>query len=176
MNIYEVQARTPLLLQSLLAVWEDSVRATHLFLSDGEVKRIKEYVPWALEGVARLVVAEREPDVPSAFMGVEDGRLEMLLLSPAERGRGLGKQLLRAAIEDYGVREVTVNEQNPQAVGFYEHCGFVTCRRTSHDEEGNPYPLLYMRLGDYARLAVLVMSGIRLNLKYYERDSLWNTG
>ena len=50
MNIYEVKTRTPLLLQSLLAVWEDSVRATHLFLSDGEVKRIKEYVPRALEG------------------------------------------------------------------------------------------------------------------------------
>lgn len=69
MNIYEVQARTPLLLQSLLAVWEDSVRATHLFLSDGEVKRIKEYVPRALEGVARLVVAEREPDVPAPLWG-----------------------------------------------------------------------------------------------------------
>lgn len=34
--------------------------------------------------MARLVVAEREPDVPAAFMGVEDGRLEMLLLSPAD--------------------------------------------------------------------------------------------
>ena len=32
-----------------------------------------------------------------------------------------------------------------QAVGFYEHMGFETHKRTELDEEGNPYPLLYMR-------------------------------
>ena len=42
-------------------------------------------------------------------------------------------------------QEVTVNEQNPQAVGFYEHLGFQTYKRTECDEEGNPYPLLYMK-------------------------------
>ena len=39
-----------------------------------------------------------------------------------------------------------MNEQNPQAIGFYQHMGFVTYRRTEQDEEGGPYPLLYMRL------------------------------
>ena len=47
----------------------------------------------------------------------------------------------------YGVRELTVNEQNPQAVAFYEHLGFTICKRTDLDEEGNPYPLLYMKRG-----------------------------
>lgn len=42
-------------------------------------------------------------------------------------------------------QEVAVNEQNPQAVGFYEHLGFQTYKRTECDEEGNPYPLLYMK-------------------------------
>ena len=79
-------------------------------------------------------------------MGTEDGRLEMLFLSPDERGKGLGRQLLEYGIREQGVREVTVNEQNPQAVGFYEHMGFQTYKRTEYDEEGNPYPLLYMRL------------------------------
>lgn len=32
-----------------------------------------------------------------------------------------------------------------QAAGFYEHMGFQTCRRTERDEQGGPYPLLYMR-------------------------------
>ena len=146
MNIYEVQTRTPALVEKLLTVWEESVRATHLFLSDAGIAQIKEYVPQALNGVAHLIVAEKEQDVPAAFMGVQGGRLEMLFLSPAERGKGLGKRLLRAGIENYGVLEVTVNEQNPQAVGFYEHLGFKTYKRTDHDEEGNPYPLLYMRL------------------------------
>ena len=43
--------------------------------------------------------------------------------------------------------EVTVNEQNPQAVGFYEHMGFAAYKRTDLDEQGNPYPLLYMKRG-----------------------------
>ena len=77
-------------------------------------------------------------------MGIDSNRLEMLFLSPEVRGKGLGKQLLQYGIETYNIQELTVNEQNPQAVGFYEHMGFQTYKRTDHDEEGNP--LLYMRL------------------------------
>lgn len=79
-------------------------------------------------------------------MGITGNRLEMLFLLPEVRGQGSGRQLLEYAIRNYGVGEVTVNEQNPQAVGFYQHLGFVTYRRTDHDEEGNPYPLLYLKL------------------------------
>ena len=79
-------------------------------------------------------------------MGIDSNRLEMLFLSPEVRGKGLGKQLLQYGIETYNIQELTVNEQNPQAVGFYEHMGFQTYKRTEYDEEGNPYPLLYMRL------------------------------
>ena len=148
MKIYEVEDRDNRLLSMLLTVWENSVRATHLFLSDKEVKHIKEYVPQALGGVEHLIVAQGEGNVPVAFMGVEDTRLEMLFLSPEERGKGLGKQLIEYGIKKYGIQEVTVNEQNPQAVGFYKHMGFETYKRTENDEEGNPYPLLYMKLGD----------------------------
>ena len=80
-------------------------------------------------------------------MGIEDGRLEMLFLSPAARGQGLGRRLLEYGITRYGVRELTVNEQNPQAVGVYEHMGFATYRRTETDEQGGPYSILYMRRG-----------------------------
>lgn len=48
-------------------------------------------------------------------------------------------------MEFMGVEEVTVNEQNSHAVGFYRHMGFEVYRRTDCDEEGGPYPLLYMR-------------------------------
>lgn len=61
------------------------------------------------------------------------------------KGKGSGRKLVQYGLELYGVREVTVNEQNPDAVGFYEHLGFATYKRTDLDEEGNPYPLLYMR-------------------------------
>lgn len=143
MKLYEVPDRSQPLLEVLLQIWERSVRATHLFLSDAEVNRIKEYVPRAFEGVEHLIVAEAEK--PVAFMGTQNGRLEMLFVAPEERGRGIGRQLLQYGVESYGVFKVTVNEQNPQAVGFYERMGFETYKRTDTDEEGAPYPLLYMK-------------------------------
>ena len=140
-----VKERTPRLIEALTAVWEHSVRATHHFLSESEILRIRAYVPQAVGGVAQLVAAENQAGEPVGFMGVENGRLKMLFLAPEARGCGLGGRLLRCGIEQYGVREVTVNEQNPQAVDFYAHFGFRTYRRTERDEEGGPYPLLYMR-------------------------------
>ena len=146
MKIYEVREKDSSLLLTLLRIWEDSVRATHRFLSDAEIKKIREYVPQALNSVPHLIVAARNPGQPVAFMGMKEDRLEMLFLSPEERGAGLGRQLLEYGLRNYGIREVTVNEQNPQAVGFYRHMGFETYKKTDCDEEGNPYPLLYMKI------------------------------
>ena len=148
MFIQEVHDRNESLVDELLALWERSVRATHAFLSDAEVRRIKGYVPQAIEAVEHLIVAESDgPDgeKPVAFMGIQSNRLEMLFVSPEHRGRGIGKRLLQHGMQEYGLAELTVNEQNPQAVGFYEHMGFATYKRSNHDEEGGPYPILYMR-------------------------------
>lgn len=150
MRIVEITNRTPDLTERLLEVWESSVRATHLFLSGDEIKSIKEYVPQALGGIAHLVIAEDEMGRPVAFMGIEDGSLEMLFVSPEERGKGLGKRLIQYGIENHAVERLAVNEQNPQAKGFYEHMGFQVYKRTDLDEQGNPYPLLYMRFGKTA--------------------------
>ena len=147
-NIYEAIDRPTPLLQRLLALWEASVRATHAFLSELEIQQIKGYVPQALSSVPHLIVAEEAPGAPAAFLGIDGDRLEMLFLSPAARGKGLGKRLLQYGVSHYGVRELTVNEQNPQAVSFYQHMGFVAYRRTALDEEGQPYPLLYMKLDE----------------------------
>ena len=68
------------------------------------------------------------------------------------------------AAERYGVRELTVNEQNPQAVGFYEHLGFSVWKRTERDEEGGEYPLLYMRKEDTARV-LRAVSYLRMGIR-----------
>lgn len=145
MKIMELKERPPHIIEQLVNVWEDSVRATHLFLSEGEIEAIKKYIPQALANIPHLIVAENE-NGSAGFMGVEGKKLEMLFLSPENRGKGLGKQLLRYGMERYGVCELTVNEQNPLAKGFYEHMGFQVCKRTEQDEQGNPYPILYMKL------------------------------
>lgn len=95
--------------------------------------------------VAYLVVGMDETRQPLAFMGVADKKLEMLFVRAEARGRGIGKQLLAYGMARYAVQEVTVNEENPQAIGFYQHMGFQTIRRSAVDEQGNAYPILYMK-------------------------------
>ncbi len=146
MKIIEVKDRPASLIKQLLAVWESSVRATHLFLSEDEIESIKKYVPQALKEIPFLTIIENENQIPVGFMGIVEQHLEMLFISHEERGKGLGKELLKYGIEKYSVNDLAVNEQNPLAKGFYEHMGFEVYKRTECDEQGNPYPLLYMRL------------------------------
>lgn len=144
MRIFEVKDRGEGTILSLLHIWESSVRAMHLFLSEQEIARIKKYVPQALRGVPHLLVAEVESGVPVAFAGIDGRKLEMLFVAAEYRGQGIGRQLLQHAADKYEVCELAVNEQNPQAVGFYEHMGFRAYRRSETDEQGGPYPILYM--------------------------------
>ena len=133
MRIVEMKERNSELIENLLDVWENSVKATHLFLSDDEINNIRQYVPQALKGVPVLVIAENENGNLVGFMGIADKMLEMLFIINEFRVQGIVKQLLQYWIENY------------LAKGFYEHLGFEVYKRTETDEQGNPYPLLYMK-------------------------------
>lgn len=147
MEIIEAIERPQQLVDQLVCIWERSVRASHDFLDEADVNRIGRYVPQAILGVARLVVAY-EGGNPLAFLGAQDGMLEMLFVDAGLRGRGIGGTLLDYGVERLGVRELTVNEQNPAAATFYEARGFRTVARLEADGQGEPYPLLRMELAD----------------------------
>lgn len=119
------------------------MRASHSFLGEKDIERIRDYVPQAILDVEHLVVAS-EDGRPVAFLGAQDGMLEMLFVDAELRGRGIGSALLEHVISALGVRELTVNEQNPAAVAFYEARGFRTVERLETDDQGEPYPLLRM--------------------------------
>ena len=140
------EERNENLIQELLKVWENSVRATHKFLSNEEILKIKKYVPEALASISHLIIDNDENGNPVAFMGIEENKLEMLFITSDYRGKGIGKKMLSYGIENYGVTNLAVNEDNPQAKGFYEHMGFKVYQRNELDDQGNPYPVLYMKL------------------------------
>lgn len=148
MNIVSIckNKRTNKLLAQLTQVWENSVKATHLFLSESEIENIKQYVPQAIKEVHSLGIVKNQCGIPIAFMGVENNRLEMLFVGAQERKKGIGTKLIQYGIEKLSVNNLTVNEQNPDARGFYESKGFKVFKRAEVDEQGNPYPVLYMRL------------------------------
>lgn len=140
------EERNENLIQELLKVWESSVRATHHFLSNEEILEIKKYVPEALSGISHLIIETDKDGNPIAFMGIENNKLEMLFIISDCRGKGFGKKMLLYGMENYGVNDLAVNEDNPQAKGFYEHMGFKIYQRNELDDQGKPYPVLYMKL------------------------------
>lgn len=121
------------------------MRASHSFLGEKDIERIRDYVPQAILDVEHLVVAS-EDGRPVAFLGAQDGMLEMLFVDAELCGRGIGSALLEHGISALGVRKLTANEQNPAAVAFYEACGFRTIEHLEADDQGEPYPLLRMEL------------------------------
>lgn len=131
------------LVTKLVEIWQRSVKATHTFLSSSGIAEIREFVPQALSQVPILVVAF-DGTQPVGFMGIAEPKLEMLFLDPTVRGQGFGHQLVQYGFDHCAIDEVVVNEQNPVAVGFYQHLGFEIVTRSPIDEQGQPYPILRM--------------------------------
>ena len=131
MQITMPQDRTDVLVEELTSVWRASVEATHDFLGEQDVERIAQYVPEAIRAI-RILVTARD----------DNGRV----LGFAYRGKGVGATLLDLTVRELGITDVDVNEQNAQARGFYEHEGFEVIGRSETDEQGEPFPILHMRL------------------------------
>ncbi|QHI73510.1 GNAT family N-acetyltransferase [Aminipila terrae] len=143
--LIENPVRTPNLMNELTAVWLDSVKATHTFLSEDNIDELIPFVQTGLQTISKLIVAY-ELNRAVGFIGIEDDKIEMLFVQSDCIGIGVGKSLISEAIDKYNVQYVDVNEQNPNAAAFYQHFNFITFERTDFDEQGNPFPILKMRL------------------------------
>lgn len=130
----------------VVEVWEASVRATHHFVSEADIQLFKPLVRDELPQVPALVCVRDDGGQVAGFIGVAQGKVEMLFLHPAARGQSAGRRLLEYAITTLGATTLDVNEQNADAVGFYRHMGFDVVGRSERDGMGKPYPLLHMRL------------------------------
>lgn len=136
---------------TLISLWEASVRATHHFLPEAEIDVLKPLILEHYFAAVDLVCARDETGI-AGFGGVHDGNIEMLFLAPEARGRGIGRLLVAHAISRQGATRVDVNEQNAQALGFYQRMGFVVTGRSPLDGQGKPYPLLHMVLADFEKV------------------------
>ena len=132
------------LLTALLDVWESSVRATHDFLREGDVEFLRPYVEQGLKEIPILLCMFAEGR-PLAFLGMAEDSIEMLFVHADFRHKGIGSALMREALS-LGARRVDVNEQNPQALGFYQRFGFEVVSRDDVDSLGLPYPILHCEL------------------------------
>ncbi|QFU02896.1 putative N-acetyltransferase YjaB [Halomonas sp. THAF5a] len=132
--------------RELLEVWEASVRATHDFLREDDLLELKPLIYEKYFGALDLTCVKGEGGDILGFCGVQGGKIEMLFVAPQARGAGIGSLLLDDAVTAQDASRVDVNEQNPQALGFYRHKGFSVTDRSALDGLGKPYPLLHMAL------------------------------
>ena len=125
----------------LTAIWCRSVDATHDFLTKAYRKELEEMVR-AFLPEAPLWVAVNTEDQPIAFMLLTGDHMDALFVDPDVRGCGVGKLLIEHALSSTPKLTTNVNEQNEQAVGFYQKMGFRVTGRSETDDLGQPYPLL----------------------------------
>lgn len=145
-NIEIIKNVTEKDMTDILEVWESSVKATHLFLTEENIDALRPFVEEGVKFISNLAVIRDEEDTIQAFIGVHDNKIEMLFVKDTCRGKGLGKHLVNWAINTLNIKFVDVNEQNQQGLGFYKHMGFEVFDRSELDEQGNPFPILYMKL------------------------------
>ncbi|MDH7789987.1 acetyltransferase [Ochrobactrum sp. AN78] len=140
-----IRKSTPADAPALTAIWRESVLATHDFLRREDFIELEKLV--GEQYLPNVVVDVVEDDgKPVGFMGLTEGNIDSLFISPVERGKGIGKHMIAHAKGIIGVLTVDVNEQNTQGVGFYRHVGFVETGRSETDDQGRPYPLLHLQL------------------------------
>lgn len=128
----------------VMEIWRNSVDATHHFLAAADRRDIESEVA-AFLPEAPLDLAVDESGRAVAFMLLNGDHMEALFVDPDHRGRGVGRFLVREAIRRHPSLSTDVNEQNHQAVGFYEKLGFEPCGRSNVDGQGRPYPLIHLR-------------------------------
>jgi putative acetyltransferase len=131
--------------QRAIDIWRAAVDATHHFLTLADRAEIDELVRDFLPRTEMWLAAD-EADRPIAFTIASEGRMEGLFVDPAYHGRGVGRALVTHALTEGSALMTDVNEQNPAALAFYEHLGFVRIGRSETDDHGRPYPLIHLRL------------------------------
>lgn len=130
---------------SLVELWERSVRATHTFLSEEDIQYFLPLVREQALPNLEVWVLVAEYDQPMGFMGLDGDNVSALFLGPEFLRQGGGKKLIEFARRQKGPLTVDVNEQNPHAIRFYEAQGFAPFARSEVDSTGRPFPLIHMR-------------------------------
>ena len=85
MEIEKLQYLSDEILDELLIVWEKSVRSSHHFLKEEDIKYFRPLIRNQYFPAVELFVIRNEIRQIVAFMGLSDDMLEMLFVLPEEQ-------------------------------------------------------------------------------------------
>jgi putative acetyltransferase len=145
-NVTTIRKARPEEHETLLELWRRSVAATHTFLTEEDIASLLPVVRDQALPTLELWVLVDADNVPAGFLGLSGNSIEALFITPDRLRRGHGRKLLDLARRLRSEPlSVDVNEQNPEALKFYQACGFEVAGRSPVDSAGRPFPLLHLK-------------------------------
>jgi len=145
-NVTTIRKGRPEDHEALLDLWKRSVTATHRFLAEADIAALVPVVrDQALPALELWVIVDAD-GLMAGFLGLSGHSIEALFIAPEKLRRGHGRRLLELARRlRPDPLSVDVNEENPEALKFYQACGFEVTGRSPVDGAGRPFPLLHLK-------------------------------
>ncbi|GGE65585.1 putative acetyltransferase [Pedobacter psychrotolerans] len=128
----------------VLKLWEDSVRASHDFITETDIEDYRERISNSLINMELFCIEKAEE--MQGFIALANYKIQLLFVHPKVYRQGIGKNLIDFAIQHHQACMVDVNAQNTRAVSFYKSLGFEVYQKFPNDGAGKPYPVWSLRL------------------------------
>ncbi|MFL1695790.1 GNAT family N-acetyltransferase [Weissella kandleri] len=128
---------------NVVDIWNQSVKATHHFLSKKDKDLYQNVIPNFFEKIELMLWYENETLI--GFSGVDKQELVMLFLDPQFIGNHYGTQIIDWLKMNRNISSIDVNEQNENALKFYLKQGFEIDSRSEKDGFDKPYPILHLK-------------------------------
>lgn len=128
----------------VMAIWRSAVEATHAFVAPEHLAEIEAELRTFFPQVTLTLAVESSGNIVG-FMYLHQGHLEALFVDAEVHGKGIGRALIGVALAHFPQLTTDVNEQNTQALTFYQRLGFVRTGRSALDGQGRAYPLLHLQ-------------------------------
>lgn len=128
----------------VLKLWEDSVRASHDFITEMDIEDYRIMISNSLNNMQIFCI--EKADQMQGFIALANNKIQLLFVHPEFYRQGIGKSLIDFAIKHHRVWMVDVNAQNERAVSFYLSLGFEVYQKFPTDGAGKSYPVWSLRL------------------------------
>ncbi|MCT4636862.1 MAG: GNAT family N-acetyltransferase [Bacteroidales bacterium] len=108
----------------LINIWNQSMSATHQFIDKDDITLLRKKTLIDMFDKCDMVCIRTEDNSIVGFLGVNNKMVEMLFVSPLYIHSGIGKRLLKFAVDEMAANQLYVFQENTRAVKFYEEFGF----------------------------------------------------
>ncbi len=125
-------------LEKLSAIWFEASLTAHAFIGEASLREQRALIETVYLPRAETWVAVRGGE-PAGFISLIEDFIGGLFVCPRRQGGGIGRRLVRHAVQLKGSLRLEVYTANTQALAFYRSLGFEELSRRPSDDQGLPF-------------------------------------